>query len=124
MNNNFIDNNVKLKPAEKSAALFLASKGFRIEVIIPSNTPHNKNPDFLINGKIWELKCPTKNRRETLERCFKKAAKQSENLLLDLRNIKGTNKNTLDIIVSRFRYSKSIKQLMIIQNNKLLRYKK
>ena len=124
MNNNFIDNNVKLKPAEKSAALFLASKGFRIEVIIPSNTPHNKNPDFLINGKIWELKCPTKNRRETLERCFKKAAKQSENLLLDLRNIKGANKNTLDIIVSRFRYSKSIKQLMVIQNNKLLRYKK
>ena len=124
MNNNLIDNNVKLRPAEKTAALFLASNGFRIEVIIPSNTPHNKNPDFLINGKIWELKCPTKNRRETLERCFKKAAKQSENLILDLRNIKGVDKVTLSIITNRFHYSKSIKRLIIILHGKLLHYKK
>ncbi|MBR5418825.1 hypothetical protein IK110_01065 [Candidatus Saccharibacteria bacterium] len=112
-----------LKPHERSAAFLLREKGFDIEVLIPSNTPRNKNADFLINGRIWELKSPQKNRRETIERCFKKASKQSENLLIDLHGLPKTDETTLKIIESRFRYSRSIKRLIVLtKDGELLRY--
>ena len=114
-----------LKPHERSAAYFLCGKGYDIEVLIPSNTPRNKNADFLINGRIWELKSPQKNRRETIERCFKKASNQSENLLLDLRNIKAIDDKTIKYINHSFLKAHRIKRLIIIdKNGHLLQFSK
>ena len=46
----FINHALKIRPHELESINFLLDRGFNIELIIPSNTPKNKNPDFLMNG--------------------------------------------------------------------------
>ena len=53
---NLIRNGVKIQPQEESAVEFLLSQGLNVELIVPVNTPKNKNPDFLINGVVYEFR--------------------------------------------------------------------
>ncbi|MBR6505924.1 hypothetical protein IKT18_03800 [Candidatus Saccharibacteria bacterium] len=118
-------NGVKIEPHEESTARFLLKYGFIIDVIKPQNTPKIHNPDFLINGVIWETKSPEGKSRNTIERKFHEASSQAANLILDLRRIKRPPMIAEKEAIKEFEKSSRIKHMMLItKNKKLLDYHK
>lgn len=83
-----IPNGVKPEPHEMETFLTFANLGKTIELIVPSNTPHSKRPDFAMDGLEWEAKSPIHNSQRTIERIFYEASNQSYNIVIDLRRIK------------------------------------
>lgn len=84
-----------------------------------------KTPDVKIKGIEWELKSPQGNGVKTIENILKKAAKQSNNIILDFSRIKMKGNQAL----SRTRYylhnnKHGIKRLIIItKNHKVIDFK-
>lgn len=103
-----------LEAHEYDTIYFLASFGFEIEVIRPTNTPRTHNSDFLIGGAIWEAKSPEGAGNSTIARQFHKASKQSDRMILDLRRIKMQPSKAEHEAMIRFEKSKSIKRLILI----------
>lgn len=56
-----IPHGVKPAPHEWETILFFTELGKDVELIMPSNTPYNKNADYIIDGIAWEAKSPTNN---------------------------------------------------------------
>ena len=118
-------NGVKIEPHEESTARFLTKYGFIIDVIRPVNTPKVHNPDFLINGVIWEAKSPEGKSNNTIERKFHEASSQASNFILDLRRIKRPAKKSENEALKEFKKSSRIKHMMLItKDRKLLDYRK
>ncbi len=109
-----IPNGVSLEKHELDTVLVFTQLGIDVEFIAISSTPHTKSPDLLMSGKIWEMKSPIGHSKSTLEHCFKKAAKQSENIIIDLRRLKIRN----DLAISQLKYlfskSRRVKSLKAI----------
>lgn len=121
-----IRNGVKIQPYEESSVDFLLSQGFNVELIIPVNTPKNKNPDFLINGVIWELKGPITKSKKTIKRLINTTNKQSTRMIIDLRRLKLDEEIAVNVLEYEFRESHRVKEMMLIvkDSNDILRYRK
>lgn len=121
-------NNMKSSPAEEFAIEFLLNEGYDIEVIVPTNTPKNKNPDFLINGVPWELKSPITAKKRTISRLICETNKQCNKMVIDLRKTKLNMDIAVNILEYEFRKShrKShrARELIIITSSSCLHYKK
>ena len=84
-----------------------------------------KTPDVRIKGIEWELKSPQGNGVKTIENILKKAAKQSNNIILDFSRIKMNSNQAL----SRTRYylhnnKHRIQRLIIVtKNHKVIDFK-
>ena len=84
-----------------------------------------KTPDLRIKGIEWELKSPQGDGVKTIENILKKAAKQSENIVLDFSRIKMNGNRAL----SRTKYylqnnKHGIKKLIIItKSHKVIDFK-
>ena len=91
---------------------------------MPVNTPKNKNPDFLINGVIWELKSPITNNKKTIKRLIKETNRQSIRIVVDIRRIKLREAIALGILKYEFEHSHRVRELMIISKTGFLHYKK
>lgn len=74
------------KEHELSAALILAAH-FKTNVVFLRPGPR-KTADVYIRGKTWEIKSPRGNGKRTIDNNLRAARKQSQNIILDLRNIK------------------------------------
>lgn len=120
-----IDHGVKLKPHELATVEYFLRRGDDIELVVPTNTLGNKNPDWALWGKIWEAKSPQTINANTLIVMLKRASKQSVNLIIDLRRIKGDEVKVMKIIQAKFETSKRLKHvLMILKDAELLELKK
>ena len=110
-----ITNDVTLQPHELATVEFLVGRyGKMISLIVPSYTPHNRNPDFMMDGVLWEMKSPQGRESRTLERAFKNAAKQSKNIVIDLRRMTLDTRSALRLLGKRFNLSRHVKRLRII----------
>lgn len=117
-------NGVKPAPHEWDTILFFTNLGKDVELIIPSNTPYNKRPDYIIDGLAWEAKSPTKCHCRTIERVFYDASKQSPNIIIDLRRTKG-KENAILTLKKCFKHTRKVRNLYIITKNcTLQKYKK
>lgn len=85
-----------------------------ISLIVPSYTPHNRNPDFMMDGVLWEMKSPQGKNLRTVEHAFKNAAKQSENIVIDLRRTKLATSSAVKLLEKRFNLSRHVKRLLVI----------
>lgn len=93
----------------------LASFGFDIETIIPSNTPGSNNPDILMLGTYWEMKGPKTANKNTLKKRFRKAIKQSGGkAIFDLRNKKGDIDKVRNWIMRLFKEVSGMRRIIII----------
>lgn len=89
--------------------------GADIELITPSLTLGSKNPDFWMSGVAWEMKSPVVAKPERLAYLFRKATRQSENVVFDLRRLSKVNQRlAVRTIYKLFSTSRSIKILLII----------
>ena len=78
---------------ELTAAKILADH-FRTDVVFLRPTPM-KSPDLEISGKIWELKSPIGNSKNTMHNNFKEARRKTKNIVIDLRRCKMNEVNAL-----------------------------
>ncbi len=120
-----IAKDIHLEPHEYETILFLALFGFNIEIVKPTNIPKANNPDFVINGAVWEAKSPLGSGKYTIQRHFHKAGHQSDRMVLDLRRMKAPASELEVEAIKRFGFSKSIKHLMLVtKDGRLLDIKK
>ena len=76
---------VFLETHEAQTINFLLDIGKDIEILVPVRSKGLRTPDIAMDGVCWEIKCPVGNGKYTIQRIFKHAVKQSENIILDLR---------------------------------------
>jgi hypothetical protein len=99
---------------ELETASFFTSFGKDVEFLIPNRSKHAKTPDVKMDGILWEIKCPKSAGKQTIEHSFKKALRQSENIIFDLRRSKMPDKKCISKLVRQFELIRGIKQLLII----------
>lgn len=109
-----ITHGVILQRHEFDTVNFLVRMGKSIELLKPSFTPNNRMPDFLMDGIMWEMKSPQGKEPRTVEHAFKNAAKQSENIVIDLRRTKLTTSSAVKMLEKRFNLSRHVKRLLAI----------
>ena len=117
-----ITNSVMIEPHELETVMFFVCRGEEIELIKPSNTPLNKNADFMMNGKVWEMKCPMGKSLLTVEHLFRKAVRQSENVVFDLRHFRGDKKEAIKLLEKVFRLSRRARRMYVISDEKMVEF--
>ena len=99
--------------------------GKDVVFIKPSSIPNTHTPDILMDGVEWEMKTPIGNCRRTIEYCFRKAVKQSNYIIFDLRKIHWPEKQCISQLEKEFKVRNYIKRIYIItKNNELIRFQK
>lgn len=117
-------NGVILELHEQATVDYFVDDGKDIELIPPSNTPKNKNPDFYMDGLAWESKSPEVPKAKSIEKLFHKAGRQSQNRIIDLRRL-SNDVEARKKLERCFKTSKKVKNLLVVTKGGLLiRYKK
>lgn len=83
---------------EVLTALRLAEEGTDVLFRIDSLEEGAKNPDAEMNQQVWEFKAPTGEGKNTVDSQMKRAGKQAERLVLDLRRSKLDDKESIEEI--------------------------
>ena len=110
---------------ELETARYFSEQGKDIVFIAPSNIPSIHMPDIRMDGIEWEIKCPAGKSKRTIENNFRKAVKQSENIIFDLRRIKVSEDQCIAQIEREFNLSQHVRKLLVIMKNlKLLSFSK
>jgi hypothetical protein len=106
---------------------FFAELGKDVEFLAPSYTKGIYSPDVLIDGCRWEIKSPCGNSKRTIENNFRKAQKQSENIIFDLRRIRLNEQIAISKIKRELslQHSGKMRRIIIItKNHKILDLKR
>lgn len=107
-----------LEPHEEKTLGILASFGFDIETVIPSNIPHSKNPDIIMLGTFWEMKGPISTDEDTVQTKFRKATRQSGGkAIIDLTNVRGNVEKLEKFVIELFATTRGMRRIMIIEKN-------
>lgn len=109
-----IPNGVSLEKHEYDTIVFLTTLGYDVELIPPSNSPKSKTPDFTMAGVPWEAKSPHGKSKTSLEHIVKKAAKQSENIIIDLAHSKMSESIAIKELKKYFLQISTCRRLKII----------
>lgn len=121
----FLKNGVKLEPHEEETAKFLTLYGFTVDVIKPVNTPKVHNPDFLINGAIWEVKAPISSNKKTIKKRIHEASEQATHIIIDLRRLKKNSDEVEKSIIIRFNNNSNLRRMILIKKSgAVFEYKK
>ncbi len=108
----------------ETAAVFLAI-GYDVEFIKPSDTQKLRSADVVIDGIEWEVKSPTGKSRYTIQNQFKRAARQSKNLILDSRRVRLSNDFVRQEVSKQFMLRKSIVRIkLILKSGEIIDFKK
>ena len=88
---------VREAPSEHEVltALRLAEEGMDVLFRIDSRKKGAKNPDAEMNQQVWEFKAPTGEGKNTVDSQMKRAGKQTERLVLDLRRSELDDKKSI-----------------------------
>ncbi len=103
-----------LQEHELATIKTLLLAGHDIKLIPPVQGKGIKTPDLTIDGVAWEMKAPTGDGKRTIQNTLKRACKQSENVIIDLRHSKMSEEQAIREIVREFTISKKLKKLKII----------
>lgn len=112
------------EPHEYEIAKFFAKRGFDIIFIRPSSIKGTHTPDFSMGGKNWEAKTPITYSKSSFEYNFKKATKQSCNIIFDLRKLNTKQAEIYMKELQKRAKSVKVKNLIIItREGSILTYK-
>lgn len=111
--------NLNSLPEEKEikVAKFFAEKGKNITFIRPSSIPGQRRPDIEMDGLEWEIKCPEGNSKRTIQNNIVSASGQSPYIIIDLRYMKTSEKETLSQIEKQFEARSRVKRILVITKN-------
>lgn len=118
-------NGVRLLEHEMETVEYFLARGEDVGLIVPRNKSGKKDADFRMKGLIWEAKSPTSNNHKTLTVTMRRAVKQSSNVVVDLRRIRGDDMKMRNELEKLFNEMKQIKNLLVInKNGDLISYQK
>ena len=100
------------KPHEESAAAIL-SRYFGGDVYFIRTTGH-ETPDVLIRGVDWEIKSPVGSGKNNIQKNMREAARQSNNVVIDLRRSKLHQNRALGYINQFLERPNTLKRVLII----------
>ena len=103
---------------ELDVAKVLNQLGKDVEFILPSRVKFSRTPDIKMDGLLWEIKSPKGSSSRTIENNLRTALKQYKNIIIDLRRIKIDETKAISQIAKQFKYSKLIRKIIIIKQNK------
>lgn len=83
-----IANNIILEKHEIATIVFLLGLGYDIELIPKSNKQGEHTADLRMLSLTWEMKSPKGAGKYLIQNTLHRAARQSENVIIDLRRIK------------------------------------
>ena len=110
---------------EMETARVFADLGKNVTFIRPSSIPNVHSPDILMDGIEWEMKSPTGSSKRTIEICFRKAVKQSNNLIFDLRKIHLPEKQCISQLEKEFNVRSCVRKMYVIKKDgSLIKYSK
>lgn len=118
-----IDISQLIVPPEKhelKAARFFAELGYDIEFLPPSNIPGVHRPDILMQGIEWEIKSPQGKGKNTIQKNFKLALKQSHYIIFDLRRVNLPEDKCISEIEKQMSMRPYMKRLLVIRKNNTL----
>lgn len=113
-NGNIELNGVQPAVHEYAAFLTLAKTGKNIKLIPPSTKFHTPSPDFKMDNLSWELKCPQGKGKYLIRDTLRQAARQSPNVVIDLRRIKLPQEKALTQLNKHFLLEKRLNRILII----------
>lgn len=114
-----------LEPHEKRTIKFLLGYGFDIDVLAPSGTPKTNNPDVTLNGVVWEMKAPMGYNETTLFTRMKKASRQANRVIVDLRNAGRGADPAEQYVIKFFKNAPRLRRMIIIEKcEKVLDFRK
>ena len=109
------------KAHELETARVLSTYGVDVEFLKEVYEDGKRNPDVRMLGGIWEFKAPEgDSEQSTISNQFKRARKQSQHLVLDLRRTPLDDELAIGQAVRRFRGQTKISSLIIIDKHELL----
>jgi len=97
--------------------LLVAQKFVKSHILFlkPNRSKGAKTPDVQIDfGLKWEIKSPIKNGKYTIEHAMQAASRQSENIIMDLRNLEMQFMKAERKIMREFKKRNEIHRMMII----------
>lgn len=112
--------NVPPEKHELSVARFFAELGYDVEFIPPSNIPGVHRPDILLQGVEWEIKSPKGKGKNTIQKNFKVAIKQSHFIIFDLRRVNLPESKCISEIEKQMSLRPYMKKLFVICKNETL----
>lgn len=112
--------NSKPEVHELATAKYFSKMGFDVVFLRPSNIKGSNNPDFLLAGKVWETKSPIGKSRRTFEDDYRKAVKQSSNIIFDLRRKSQSEEKWCIEKLKNHSINSAIKTLVVITHDEKL----
>lgn len=108
---------VREAPSEHEVltALRLAETGTNVLFRIDSRDTSAKNPDAEMNQQVWEFKAPKGQGKNTIDSQMKRAGKQAERLVLDLRRSKLDDEESIRYI-RRSMQGRHLTQVIVIDH--------
>ncbi len=101
-----------LQPHEVNTINYFISKNKFVEIVTP--TFHRKSPNIVMDGVAWEMKAPKSNGKYTIEHAFQAASKQSENIIIDLRESKMPSQKALTKVKREAKLRTKLKRVLLI----------
>jgi hypothetical protein len=109
------------EPHELETAQFFNKLGKDVEFLVPNRTKGMKNPDIKMDNILWEIKAPKSTNKRAIENIFRKALKQSKNIIFDLRRSRPSNdRKVISQIKKQFELVKNAGRLLIVTKAKEL----
>lgn len=120
-----IPNGVVLEKHEYKTVIFFTNLGYNIELIPKSNRQGEHSADIRMDKLMWEMKAPKGEGGSSMKNTLQRAARQSENVTIDLRRTKRHQAKCLNELTREFKNSKSLKRIKVITkvNRMLVFYK-
>ncbi len=113
-------NNIKLEEHEIKTLKILNEFGFDIEVLRPMNTPCLNNPDIVMEGSIWEMKAPRSYNQKTLKERIRKASRQANKVIFDLRMIAQNKNEAKEFLIRLFEGNRHMKRMLLIIDDEII----
>ena len=85
-----------------------------VEFLSPIDDYKRKTADIIMQGSTWEIKCPIGESKSTIRNQFRRASKQSKNIIIDTRRTKLNIENVNKSVYKEIRERPYIKKIILI----------
>jgi len=88
-----------------------------VQFIIPVDDYKRKSADIVMHGVQWELKCPIGTSKSTIRNQFRRASRQSKNIVIDARRTKLEYSNIEKEVSFQIKERPYIKKVILIDKS-------
>jgi hypothetical protein len=73
-----------------------------------------------MDGELWEIKSPLGSGKQTIQNQFRRAAKQSGNMILDISRSRLLEQNVVSKAKFEFKHANNIQKLIILNKSSII----